>query len=89
MLRDLQAYEGVIYRAGLTRRAKIIAKVTAPNKQVFDNKIMYQIQTISGVTTTRSLIIINDMHYASKELSTGSPISEVDAWAGQREKEVL
>ncbi|MCP4539477.1 MAG: Lrp/AsnC family transcriptional regulator [Chloroflexi bacterium] len=63
VLQDLRECDGVIYTAGLTKRAKVIAKVRAPDKRAFDNRIMDQIQKIQGVATTRSLLVINDMHF--------------------------
>lgn len=87
VLEDLQTCDGIIYTAGLMRKARAIAKVRAPNKLAFDNNIMEQIQGISGVATTRSLLVINDMHFIRiQDLSTSEPrMRDVIAWAQKRE----
>lgn len=67
VLQNLHKCEGVIYTASLVKRARIIAKVKAPTKRAFDDKIMDQIQAIPGVAATRSLLVINDMHFVRAE----------------------
>ena len=88
VLEDLQQCEGIVYTAGLMRKARAIAKVRAPNKLAFDNNIMDQIQGIDGVATTRSLMIINNMHFIRSENPklTEQSMHNVAAWAAKREK---
>jgi hypothetical protein len=87
VLEDLQACDGIVYTAGLMRKARALAKVRAPNKRAFDNNIMEQIQGIDGVATTRSLMVINDMHFirSADPKITEQSMRNVAAWAGKRE----
>jgi hypothetical protein len=88
VLEDLQQCDGIVYTAGLMRKARAIAKVRAPNKLAFDNDIMEQIQGIDGVATTRSLMIINSMHFIRSENPKVSEqsMNNVAAWASKRER---
>lgn len=83
VLQELQQCDGIIYTAGLSVKPRVIAKVKAPNKMAFDNNIMEQIQSIAGVATTRSLLIINDMHFIRNESSKTLEVSmnPISDWA--------
>ena len=85
VLQELQRCDGIIYTAGLSVKPRVIAKVKAPNKMAFDNNIMEQIQNIPGVATTRSLLIINDMHFIRNESFniTEASINPVSDWAAK------
>jgi hypothetical protein len=86
VLQELHRCNGIIYTAGLATRGRAIAKVKAPNKVAFDNNIMQQIQSISGVATTRSLLIINDMHFTRLDKAgiSETSIHNVASWAGKK-----
>jgi hypothetical protein len=88
VLQLLHRCNGIIYTAGLAAKGRAIAKVRAPNKLAFDNNIMHQIQSISGVATTRSLLIINDMHFIRSQSPNKSDQSmqSIASWAGTRRK---
>jgi DNA-binding Lrp family transcriptional regulator len=55
--REILKCEGIVFCANLMDDS-VIVKMRASNKGAFDNKIMDQIQSIPGVATTRSFIII-------------------------------
>jgi DNA-binding Lrp family transcriptional regulator len=86
VLQRLRRVEGIIYTAGLLGKLSVLAKVKAPNKAAFDNNIMEQIQSIPGVETTRSLLIINNIHFLrDAPLATSTGISpHVADWANTR-----
>lgn len=78
VLKDISECNGVIYAASLATRTRIITKIRANNKKLFDSVVMDQIQKISGVLITRTLVIINEMHFVREESQEGKKQSTPD-----------
>lgn len=75
---ELKECEGIVYVAGLATSSAAIAKVRTEDKVTFDRSVMDQIQSVPGVQSTRSFLVVNRMYNEIQDLRESVRPGDID-----------